>query len=203
MAPRRSHPRTQNSARSRGSFGSQSKELRRTSVSVSPKGDLKCCSSFHDISNFCLFLTIVALIGAASATFLIPIVHVRTFLLDVTPTKLKAIREGTLNTFEVKLMHESWPVFNYPHGADLISNLVKNVEGLIAETSEAREIVFRERRRLSVNWRDCFTYYPIVMGLLIFSISAQVFFRLHPFWRNASPITPLFCLAIFHTSISK
>ncbi|KAL5105459.1 hypothetical protein TcWFU_004851 [Taenia crassiceps] len=186
---------------SKNTFSDNSFGQRQTPINTSLKSGKKCCTSSLDISNFSFLLTIVTLIGAASATFLIPIIHVRIFLLEVTPERLDAIRAGTLNRFEVGLMHESWPVFSYPKGADLIFELVTRVERRLGTASEADEIILRERRRLTVNWRDCFTYYPMVMALLIFSISTQAFFRLHPFWRNASPIAPLFCLSIFHTTI--
>ncbi|KAL5965147.1 hypothetical protein TSMEX_007137 [Taenia solium] len=186
---------------SRSAVGDHPYGRRQTPAISSPKTRTKFSTSSLDISNLGLFLTIVTLIGAASATFLNPIMYVRTFLLNITPERLEAIRAGTLKEFGVSYNHESWPVFNYPKGSDLILDLVAKVERRIGETAEAEKIVFRERRRLSVHWRDCFTYYPMVMALLIFSISTQAFFRLHPFWRNASPIAPLFCLAIFHTTI--
>ncbi|CDI96815.1 hypothetical transcript [Echinococcus multilocularis] len=174
---------------------------RQTPTNTPPKSGAACCNSSLDISNFGLFLTIITLIGAAYATFFISIIHIRTFVLEVTSERLEAVRAGALNKFEVGIVHNSWPVYSYPKSADLILDLVTKAEMRLAETPNTAAFILGGRRRLSVHWRDCFTYYPMVMALLIFSISTQAFFRLHPFWRNASPICPLFCLAIFHTTI--
>lgn len=132
--------------RSRSAFGDHPSGQRHAPSNNSLKSDTKCWTSSLEISNFGLFLTIITLIGAASATFIIPIIFVRTILLDITPEIRDAIRAGTINDFGVRLTHKSWPVFNYPKGADLILELVAKVERRIGETSEADKILFQESK---------------------------------------------------------
>ncbi|VDD79670.1 unnamed protein product [Mesocestoides corti] len=151
--------------------------------------------------SFPFVLTLMTLTGTLVASHMIPIMQVRSYLLDKTFQTISELNRTGVTDYAPMFMQENWPVYSYAEGVDQIMDLVEKSLQQIRNDSDAQKTVMSERRRLAVYWRDCSTYYPILITLLLVSLSMHLVLRCHPMWREASLLTPYFGLIVFHCAI--